>query len=90
MLASVDINDPLTWIQGGAVGATAVSIVGCFLKGWIVVGSHYTAAVARAEAAEAENRRIHDRLEGEVFDTLKAATVAMAQQNEIVKDALRR
>ena len=42
------------------------------------------------EAARAENARIHERLEGEVFTALKEAAIAVASQNQIMRDALRK
>ena len=90
MLAVFDPTNPLTWIQGGAIGAAVGGTVACFVKGWLVSGRHYQSAVTRAEVAEAENKRIHERLEGEVFTALKEAAIAVASTNQIMRDALRK
>lgn len=90
LLGVFDPSNPFTWVQGGAIAAAVMAVVVMFVKGWIVPGHVHRAVVDANEALAAENRAIHARLEGEVFDALKAAAIAVSTQNEIVRDMLRR
>lgn len=88
--------DPSTWAQAGAIAVVALIILTLFLKGMIVPGpthknleERYERLETRNLTLETQNNQIHDRLEGEVFDTLKAAVVALSNSNELVRGTLR-
>lgn len=74
--------DPITLAQAGPVAILLVGI-GClyraFVRGDIVPGALYKAAIERAEKAETQAERNIDALEA-VNDTVKAALDARANR----------
>lgn len=116
-------TDPFTWIQGGAIGVVAITILVLFIRQWVVPGpSHeqlrkdletartgfqteidavrkaYTDQIEDLKAlylrdmakCREEQNVIRDRLEGDVFKTLTAASVTQASANDLMKETLRK
>lgn len=90
LVAVFDPANPASWIQAGGIVVAVMVVLWLFTTGKIVTGRDYERAIQEREDYKSQLGAVHDRLEGEVFSTLKATAIALATANDIVRGVLAR